>query len=99
MDDTLILIALVGAAFVSMTTITLVVTTPVETPAKRLARYARYNARKGAPGALAEPSTLRERLIEPLARSFVALVERTTPSRMHKVVAAELTMAGSHMSP
>jgi tight adherence protein C len=99
MDDTLILIALVGAAFVSMTTITIVLTTPVETPAKRLQRYARYNVRRGSPGAEAEYTGMRERLIEPLIRRLAGLIERTTPSRMHKAVAAELIMAGSRMSP
>ena len=50
MSDSLILMILVCAAFVSMSTITLVLTTPVETPAKRLARYARYSTgRRGSP--------------------------------------------------
>jgi tight adherence protein C len=99
MNDALLLTALVTAAFVSMTTITLLATTPVETPAKRLARYARYNTRKGSPGAEAEVTSMRERLLDPLVRSIAGMIERTTPSRMHKAVAAELLMAGSRMSP
>ena len=38
------------AAFVSMCAIVLVLTTPYETPAMRLARYARYSTgRRGSP--------------------------------------------------
>ncbi len=100
MDDTLILTLLVGAAFVSTSTITLVLTTPVDSPAKRLARYARYSmGRSGSAGVEAETTGFRERLIQPLVRSAVDAIARTTPARMHKTVAAELVMAGSRMSP
>jgi tight adherence protein C len=100
MDDTLILTALVGAAFVSMTTITMVATTPVDTPAKRLARYARYSTgRRGSPAVEATTTGMRERLIQPLLRRLIEVIARTAPSRMHRSVATDLQMAGSRMSP
>jgi tight adherence protein C len=99
MDDVLILTALVLAAFVSMATLTMVLTTPVDSPAKRLARYARYTGRRGSPGVEAQTATVRERLFDPLLQWLVALIARTTPSRMHKAVASDLLMAGMRMNP
>lgn len=99
LNDTLFLASLMLAAFVSATTLALALTTPVETPAKRLARYARYTGRKTSPGVDAEVASLRERVIAPLAAWITALVARTAPQRQHKAVAAELLMAGSRVSP
>lgn len=95
----MILTALVLAAFVSMATLTMVATTPSDSPAKRLARYARYTGRRGSPAVEAETAPLRERLLEPLVQQFIALIARTTPSRMRKAVASDLLMAGMRMNP
>src|SRR5690349_10038140 len=100
LSDTVVLFALVLAAFVAGTTFTLALTTPVDTPAKRLARYARHTARRSASGATEpEEPSLRERVLAPLGASISALVARTAPRRQHEAVAAELTMAGSTVSP
>jgi tight adherence protein C len=99
LNDSLVLMLLVLGAFVSTTTFTLVLTTPADSPAKRLARYARYTGRRGSPAVEAEASSLRERVIDPLASSVAAFIARTTPQRLHRSVAAELLMAGARVSP
>src|SRR5215216_4625722 len=98
-SDTMILIILVLAAFVSASTFTLVLTTSVDTPAKRLARYARHTSRRASTVTEPEQLSLRERVFTPLAASLARLVERTAPQRQHKELAQELVMAGSHVSP
>jgi tight adherence protein C len=98
-NDTVVLVGLMIAAFGATTTFVLALTTPVETPAKRLARYARYATRKTAPGVDADETSLRERVLAPLAASIAALVARTAPRRQYEAVANELVMAGSHVSP
>jgi tight adherence protein C len=87
------------AAFVSTTTLVLVLTTPYETPSMRLIRYSRYTGRHGSPGAEAEASTLRERLVVPLFERLLQLAARAAPSRARRTIAAELIMAGSRMNP
>jgi tight adherence protein C len=88
------------AAFVATTALVLVVTTPYESPAKRLARYARLTTgRPGSPGASAEVLSIQDRLIYPLLRSIIELAARAAPSAARKTVAAELVMAGSRMNP
>jgi tight adherence protein C len=99
LSDTLILAGLVVAAFVSAVTFTLALTTPIDSPAKRLARYARYAGRKSSPAVDAETTSLRERVFAPLLASLAAVVARTAPQRLHKSVAIELVMAGSRVSP
>jgi len=86
------------AAFVSTTVLVLVLTTPHETPAMRLARYARYT-RRGTPSVEVEALTLRERLIVPLLQKLIEVAARAAPSRARRTVAAELQMAGSRMNP
>jgi tight adherence protein C len=87
------------AAFVSTTVLVLVLTTPYETPAMRLARHARYTGRRGSPGVEAETLTVRERLIVPLFQRLIELAARAAPSRARRTVAADLQMAGSRMNP
>jgi tight adherence protein C len=87
------------AAFVSTSALVLVLTTPYETPAMRLARYARYTGRPGSPGVDAESLSLSERLIVPLLQSAFEFAARATPSRARKTVTADLIMAGSQMDP
>jgi pilus assembly protein TadC len=87
------------AAFVSMFVLVLVLTTPPETPAMRLARYGRYPGRPGSPGVEAETTTFRERLIQPAFQWLIETAARATPSRARNTVAADLVMAGSRMNP
>jgi tight adherence protein C len=87
------------AAFVATSTLVLALTTPYETPAKRLARYARFSNRATSPGADAAERSARERLIMPVLRAIIEFAARAAPSRARKTVTAELTMAGSQMNP
>jgi tight adherence protein C len=87
------------AAFVSTTVLVLVLTTPYETPAMRLARYARYTSRRGSPSVEVETLSLRERLIVPLLQKLIEVAARAAPSRARRTVAADLQMAGSRMNP
>jgi len=86
-------------AFVSTTSLVLVLTTPQQTPAMRLARYARYSVRAGSPGVEAEVTGLRERVIMPLLHKLIEFAARAAPSRAQRTVAADLQMAGSRMNP
>ena len=87
------------AAFVSTTILVLALTTPHDTPAMRLARYARYTSRRGAPAVEAETLSVRARLIVPLLQRVIEFAARAAPSRARRTVAADLQMAGSHMNP
>src|SRR5919201_2702828 len=87
------------AAFVAASGLTLAILTPVQTPAARLARYARVAGRRGSPGVEAEQLSLRERVFGPLVHGLVELVARTTPSRVYRAVAADLAMAGVRLNP
>jgi tight adherence protein C len=86
-------------AFVAVSALTLAVLTPVQTPAARLARYARVPGRRGSPAVEAEELSLRDRVFGPLGRALVDLVARSTPSRVHRAVAADLSMAGLRLNP
>src|SRR5215207_4795564 len=99
MPDLLMLLATSLGVFVATTVLVLVLTTPVETPVMRLARYARYTGRRGSPGAEAEYLTFQERLVKPVLQRFIAWAARAAPSELHRTVAAELAMAGSRASP
>ena len=98
-SDSAILIASVLATFAATAALVLGLTMPVQTPAARLARYARYTGRRGSPGVEAEDTTIRERLIGPAFTRLIEFAARAAPNRAHKTVAAELIMAGSHMNP
>jgi tight adherence protein C len=87
------------AAFAAVSGLTLALLTPVQTPAARLARYARVPGRAGSPGVQAEELSLRDRLFGPFARALIDLVARSTPSRVHRAVAADLAMAGLRLNP
>jgi tight adherence protein C len=95
----LLVVVCMLAAFVSTTVLVLVLTTPYETPAMRLARYARHTGRRGSPAIEAETLTIRERLIVPLFRKLIEFAARAAPSRARRTVAADLQMAGSRMNP
>jgi tight adherence protein C len=86
-------------AFVATTTLVLAVTTPYETPARRLVRYAGYARRPGSPGVDIEARSFSERLIMPVLRSVFEFAARAAPARARRSIAAELNMAGSHMNP
>jgi tight adherence protein C len=47
----------------------------------------------------AEELSLRDRLFGPLGRALVDLVARSTPSRVYRAVAADLSMAGLRLNP
>ena len=98
-SDTAILIATVIATFAATSALVLGLTTPVQTPAARLARYARHTGRRVSPGVEAEQTTIRERLIGPAFTRLFEFAARAAPSRAHKTIAAELIMAGSRMNP
>jgi len=85
--------------FVATTATVLALTTPYETPAKRLARYARLAGRPGSPGATANELTMRERLINPLFTAVIEFAASAAPSRARRTAASELAMAGSRMNP
>jgi tight adherence protein C len=99
MAATLMFHATILGVFAATTILVLVLTTPVETPAMRLARFARYTGRRGSPGAEVEYLSARERLLAPLVQRVIALAARAAPSEMHRTVSSELTMAGSQLSP
>jgi tight adherence protein C len=86
-------------AFVSTASLVLVLTEPHQTPASRLARYARYSVRPGSPGVEAEVTSVRERVFVPLFRKVIEFAARAAPSRARRTVAADLQMAGSRMNP
>jgi tight adherence protein C len=87
------------AAFVATSTLVLALTTPYDTPAKRLVRYARYTNRATSPGADVAELSARDRLIMPVFRAIIEFAARAAPSRARKTVTAELIMAGSQMNP
>jgi tight adherence protein C len=91
-------ISMLGA-FVATTAVVMVITTPYDTPARRLARYARLTGRVGSPGTTADELSLQERLIYPLLKSVFEFAARAAPSRARKIVTSELVMAGSRMNP
>ena len=95
----LLLFGSMVAAFVSTVSLVLALTTPYESPAMRLARYAKATGRPGSPGVEAEILPMRERLILPLLRAAIEFAARAAPSRARRTVAAELVMAGSRMNP
>jgi tight adherence protein C len=99
MPETVGLFGTLAAVFFATFTLVLGLTAPNETPAARLARYARYTGRRGSPALEAEVVPVRERLLVPLLRGLVEFAARAAPSRAHKTVATELTMAGSRMNP
>jgi len=99
LPDGVLLGAIVLTTFTSTVALVLAFTTPVETPATRLARYARYTSRKGSPGVEAEVVPIGERLIAPALRRLIEFAARAAPARARQSTAAELTMAGSRMSP
>lgn len=94
----LLLPACMLAAFVATTSMVLALTTPYETPAKRLVRYVRAS-RATSPGADTDMRGARDRLIVPLVQRFLAFAAQAAPSHARRSTAAELTMAGSRMNP
>jgi tight adherence protein C len=86
-------------AFVATTVLVMVATTPYESPAMRLNRYARLTGRPGSPGVDADIRPVRERLIAPLLRRIFEFAARAAPSQTRRTITSELTMAGSQMSP
>ena len=52
-----------------------------------------------SPGLAAQNKNMRERTISPLLKHVLELAARTAPKRVQKATAADLTMAGSSMSP
>lgn len=97
--DSLVLMACVLGVFVATTVAVMAVTTPVDTPAMRLARYARSSGRRGSPGATVEILSLRERVLSPVVRRVIEAAARVAPSRAKRTAGSELVMAGSRMSP
>src|SRR5947209_10786461 len=97
--DTLLLPLLMLAAFLATSGLTLALLTPVQSPAARLARYARAPGRQTSPGADVEELSIGDRVFRPLSRRLVELVARRTPSRVHRAVAADLVMAGLRLNP
>jgi tight adherence protein C len=99
MFEMIVLVGLVLAVFAATSVLVLALTTPVETPSMRLARYARYTGRRGSPGAEAEYLSVRERFLLPAVERLIAFAARAAPSELHRTVANELAMAGSTVSP
>jgi tight adherence protein C len=97
--DSMFLLACITGVFVATTVIVMAITTPVDTPAMRLARYARIRGRRGSPGADVEILSFRERLILPFLQRVMESAARIAPSRARRTASSELVMAGSRMSP
>src|SRR5690349_1442703 len=95
----LVLLACMLAAFAAAFALVIGLTTPVESPAMRLARYARVTGRRGSPGAEAEIISFRERILGPVFGALLELAARATPARARRTVASDLTMAGLRMNP
>jgi tight adherence protein C len=89
---------LAAATFIAILAATLLVSTP-RGSAVRVARLAQYTTFSGSPGTSVEFTSARERLIAPLLNRFLTLAAGTAPRRVRKAAVAELTMAGSTMSP
>src|SRR5688572_23215412 len=99
MPDQLLLLATMAGAFLSAAVAVLAITTPFETPAMRVARFARYTGRRGSPGAETEYLSARERLLKPLLERLINAAARAAPSELHRTISSELVMAGSRVSP
>jgi tight adherence protein C len=97
--DSIFVVVCALAAFVSTTVLVLAATTQVETPAMRLARYARMTGRRGSAGTDVEVLSFYERIIAPLFHGLIELAASVAPSRARRTVVSQLTMAGSGMSP
>ena len=97
--DSMLLMACVLGVFVATTVVVMAVTTPVETPAMRLARYVRASGRRGSPGANVEILSFRQRLVSPVVQRVIEAAARLAPSRAKRTADSELVMAGSRMSP
>jgi tight adherence protein C len=95
--SSILLVVCMLGAFVSVFALVLALTTPYETPAMRLARYA--TGRPGSPGVEAETVGLGDRVVKPLLQSVMEFAARLAPSRARRTVAADLQMAGSRMNP
>ena len=93
-----IVLLLVFGIFAATVWLTLAFLTPVETPsAHRLSTY--LSDRPGSPGTYAQTRSFQQRLLGPAFHNLLELAARTAPDRVRKSAAAELTMAGSTMSP
>ncbi|MDQ6671952.1 MAG: type II secretion system F family protein [Chloroflexota bacterium] len=97
-DGLMLPISMLGV-FVATTFFVLVLTTPDEKPATRLARYVRLAGRAGSPGTTTDDLSLQERVIWPAFKSMVEFAARAAPSRARQAAATDLTMAGSRMNP
>src|ERR1700694_2527347 len=97
-DPLMLAICMLGV-FVATTTAVMVLTTPYDSPAKRLARYARFAGRATSPGAAVDELSLQDRVISPLFKSIIEFAARAAPARARKTAASELIMAGSRMNP
>jgi len=95
----LLLAVCVLGAFVATSTLVLVLTTPYETPARRLVRYASYARRPGSPYAEAQTKSIHERLIAPVVRGVFGFFARAAPARARQTISSELVMAGSRLNP
>jgi len=89
---------LLASVFAATAVLTLAVTAPDDSPATRLARYARYSERLTSPGIDIETLGARERLLRPMVRQFTEWVARSTPTRSAQRTQSELVMAGSRVS-
>ncbi len=89
---------LLVSVFAATTVLTLAVTAPDDSPATRLARYARYSERLTSPGTDIATLGARERLLLPMVRQFTEWVARSTPTRSAQRTQSELVMAGSRVS-
>src|SRR4030088_2940713 len=92
LSDGALLMVTVLAAFLSTAALVLAVTTPAQTPPRRLKQYARYTGRRGSPGVEAGELSFRERLVGPVLRRVIEFAARGAPSRARRTVTAELSM-------
>jgi tight adherence protein C len=93
------ILPLVLVSFVLVLGLVLWLTPSRDTEAVLASRLAEYTRLPSSPGVSVHTLGTRERLLSPFVRRVLELAARTAPQRVRKATAAELTMAGSSMSP
>jgi tight adherence protein C len=89
-----------AGAFLLVLAIVYLIAAPSEqgTVATRVAQYMSLGL-PSSPGVAAQSQSVRERALSPMVKRLLEVAARTAPKRVQKATAADLTMAGSSMSP
>lgn len=94
------LLPLIAGVFLLVLAVMLLVAgpAPAAEPTSRLSQYIALG-HGGSPGLLVQDQGARERLLAPAFRRVLELAASTAPDRVRKTAAADLTKAGSRMTP